>query len=434
MSYKQKTDCLKWQFDGIPEFGRGEMHPLFADCGSGLSKIPDTKTADNTFMHFFCGTSAEDVKEYSALLENEGFEKIYENIICGNLFFQFASDKGLLYISHMKNSAVTRIILDRCRTAKANSFGYCEYNAVRSDSEFAQYSLYYGKMIKGKTCDCGMNYVYRLRDNSLIIIDGGEMEQATDAAAADYIRFLHELTQTSENEKLTVSLWICTHAHNDHCDFMSKLIRFHSDEIMIERIAFNFPNPQNTRHSPSVNALKHRLCEKYPNAAYLKPHAGTAFSIANAQIEVLVSGEDTMGLDKDDPFPGTNSTSLIFRIIADGISTLFLADCSDDNGSVLIENYGSNVTDCNLLQAAHHGINRIYDVYEKLNAEKILLPQCRMNMDTRFSDVYAHLCVRFGEKNILFANDATYIFTLNDGKYSIREREQVGTEYDKSDW
>ena len=84
-----------------------------------------------------------------------------------------------------------------------------------------------------------MNYVFRLRDNSLIIIDGGEFEQATDVAVKDYMSFLHSLTSTNENEKMTVSLYICTHAHNDHCDFMSKIVRFYSDEIEIERIAFN---------------------------------------------------------------------------------------------------------------------------------------------------------------------------------------------------
>ena len=434
MDFTQQTDCRKWQFDNIPEFCGGRMSSLFANCGTGLNKGLDSKACDNSFMHIFFDTSAEEIKVYTELLEKDGCKKLFENSISGNLFYQFAVNDGILYISFMKGTAVTRIILDQCRQSDAGSFGYSDYEKLYSDTQLAQYSLYYDKMIKGTSCDCGMNYVFRLHDNSLIIIDGGEVEQATDIAVADYLAFLHELTGTQAGEQMRVSLWLCTHAHNDHCDFMSKLLRFHSDEITVERVAFNFPNPENTRHSPSVNALKQRLLKYFPNADYIKPHAGCKFSIANAELEFLVSAEDAVATDEEDPFPGTNSTSMVFTVTADGVKTLFLADCGEDNGSVMIENYDSSVTDSTFLQAAHHGINRIYEVYERLNAEKILLPQCIMNMHTRFSDVYEHLCSRYGEDNILLANDATDIFTLKDGKYTQKKRTQVGTAYDKSDW
>ena len=434
MNYIQQTDCKEWQFKNIPEFKGGTMNPLFADCGTGLNRIPDSVSKDNSFMHIFVSTDENSVKEYVSLLEKEGFEKVFENSICGNLFYQFRTDEGLLHISFMKNSKVARFILDRCRTADAGSFGYSDYKEIQPDTKLAQYSLFYSHMIKGTSCDCGMNYVIRLRDNSLIIIDGGEMEQSTDIAIADYLSFLHSLTGTAESEKLKISLWLCTHAHNDHCDFMSKLLRFHSDKFDIERVAFNFPNPKNIRHSKSVNALRQRLVGKFPEAEYIKLHAGSRFNIANAEIEVLLSAEDAVDTGEDRPFPGTNETSVVFRLTADGVSTLFLADCAWDNGDVLVENFDESYTDSAILQAAHHGINSIFYIYDRLNAEKVLLPQCRMNMDTRFKDVKEYLNNRYGEENILLANDATDIFTFKGGKYTIEKRAQVGTEYDRSQW
>lgn len=436
MTYTQQLDCSEWQFKNIPEFKGGQMTPVFADCGTGLSRIPDFKSKDNSFMHTFDGVSAESISEYANELEKGGFRKVFENKIDGNLFYQFAVGEGLLYISFLSVSKKARIILDRCKSTDIGSFGYSDYESVSDDTVIAQYSLHYHKMIKGTTCDCGMNYVIRLHDNSLIIIDGGEMEQSTDIAIADYLKFLHELTGTQDGEKMTVSLWLCTHAHNDHCDFFAKLIRFHSDEIEVERVAFNFPNPKNVRNSNSVNALKQRLVTKYPNADFAKLHAGAKFSIANAEIEVFLSNEDTVGVDEedDDPFPGTNSTSVIFRVTADGVNTLFLADCGTDNGAILIDNFGKDKLDCELLQAAHHGINSIYDVYERIDTQKVLLPQCPMNMDTRFSDVYDHLRKRYSEENICFADEYTYIFPLKDGKYTQAQREHIGTAYDKSDW
>ncbi len=427
MEYNQLTDCTEWQFKDIPQFEGGEIQPYFADCGTGLGD------GNGSFMHTFLNADEKSVLKYAAELE-KSCDKTFENKIEGNLFYQFRVNDGLLYVSYLKNSGTVRVILDRCESAEVNDFGYSDYENKCDDTKFAQYSLHYDEMIKGTTCDCGMNYVYRLRDNSLIIIDGGEFEQSTDLAVKDYMDFLHSLTGTQDGEKMRVSLYICTHAHNDHCDFMSKIIRFYSDEIEVERAAFNFPNPQNTKHSGSVSDFKKRLSEKYPDIKYIKPHAGCQFETANAEIKILVSNEDTIGIDEEDIYPGTNDTSMVFSVETDGIRTLFLADCGDDNGSVLISNYSRDITDSNFLQAAHHGINSIYDIYERLDTKFLLLPQCRMNMDKRFADNFSHMCARYGEENILMAHDATDIFTIKNGGFTHEKRAHAGSAYDDSEW
>lgn len=434
MCYKQIENCTAWQFKGIPEFNCGVMDRFFYNCGAGFTAVPDTEAQDCTFMHFFKQCRAEDVSAYAASLEDAGFKKVYFNEKDGNLFYQFEVSEGLLYVSFMNGTGVARVILDRCKTAKAADFGYADYEDLRGDTVFSQYSLHYDAMIKGTTCDCGMNYVYRLRDNSLIIIDGGEMEQSTDVAVADYLDFLHTLTGTKSGEKMRVSLWLCTHPHNDHTDFVAKLMRFHSDEISIERTAFSFCYSQNTKHSPSVLTAEQRLIEKYPDAEYLRLHAGNKFSIANALVEVLVSSEDTIDVDDEDIIPGTNDTSVVFKITADGASALFLADCAWVNGDVLRLNFSSDTLNVDFMQVAHHGINDLHELYESIKAKTVLLPQCRMNMDTRFSANLTHLCELYGENNILFANDATDIFTLKDGTVSHTERAHTGTAYDNSEW
>lgn len=429
MEYVQATNAAQWQFNSVPAFSAGTLHPLFASCGKGLYP-----TEKDSFMHIFTGVESEGITAYAALLQAQGFENVYKNEIDGNLFYQFRTPEGLFYFSYMRGTGTARFILDRCKTETAASFGYRTYKDKRGDTVFAQYSLHYDAMIKGTTCDCGMNYVYRLRDNSLVIIDGGEMEQSTDLAIKDYMAFLHELTGTSDGEKMTVALWICTHPHNDHCDFFSKLLRFHADELTVERAAFDFPAPENVRHSLSVAKCIERLAEKFPDVSYLKAHAGSRFSIANARIEVLSSAEDAVGTGDEELFPGTNETSLIFRVTADGITTLFLADCAWTNGDVLINNYSDETLSCDIVQAGHHGINNTDELYAKIKAERVLLPQCRMNMDTRFGEVYETLRRGYGEENILFANDRTDIFTCRDGKLERTGREHVGEAWDGSEW
>lgn len=418
-----------WKLEGIPAFTAGRLSPLFADCGSGLA--PD---GPGSLMHTVSDTRRQDVEAYVSLLTAQGAVRVFENHIGDNAFYQLRTPEGLLHLSFMAGSGVTRVILDKCESVSMDRFGGSAYEEKRGDTVLAQYSLHYGEMIRGTTCDCGMNYVCRLRDNSLIIIDGGEMEQATDAAITDYMSFLHELTDTSPGEKMTVSLWLCTHAHNDHCDFFSKIMRFHADELQVARAAFDFPDPDNVRHSPSAALARERLMTAYPDAAYAKLHAGSRFTIANAEIEVLLSAEDAVGLHEEKPFPGTNDTSILFTVTADGVKTLFLADCAWDIGEVLTDNYSADALRCDILQAAHHGINDIKDVYAKIRAERVLLPQCRDNMHARFGDVYGTLCREYGEDALLFAHDRTDVFTCRDGAVTHTVRAHTGEPWDGSEW
>lgn len=433
MEYRQSEECKQWQFENIPAFPFGKMSALFADCGTGIGDWNED-TSDHSFMHTFFEVNGDEVREYADILLKNGFTPIYENEKDGNLFYQFTCREGLLYLSYLHETGAARVILDRCAGSDAAGFGYDEYESIREDTLFSQYSLHYDEMIKGTTCDCGMNYVMRLRDNSLVLVDGGEMEQATDIAAADFMVYLHEITNTGAGEKLRISLWLCTHAHNDHCDFLSKLIRFYGDEIQLERVAFNFPDPENIRNSPSVAMAKTRIREKYPEAEYIKLHAGMSFNIANARFDILLSAEDTVANDSEDVFQCTNATSTVFTVTADEVKTLFLADSCTENADVLTRNYSRETLTCHFLQAAHHGINEIYDTYEAIEARAVLLPQCLANMEKRFMEIYLHLCERYGKENIFFAHDGTCMFLCADGKYTLRIRPHVGTAYDGSEW
>lgn len=157
------------------------------------------------------------------------------------------------------------------------------------------------------------------------------------------------------------------------------------------------------------------------------------FKIANAQISILTSAEDVIECS-DDPFGGMNASSSVFSVEADGVKILFLADIEHRNGKVLIDSYTDDTLECKFVQCAHHGINKIPEVYERIKAEKVLLPQCLMNMETRFMDVFDDLKIYYGSDNILFAYDTTKIFRLERGSYSMTEKPHTGTDYDGSEW
>lgn len=427
MCYTQQLDCRQWQFSHIPAFTQGKMSPLFASCGEGI-------TRDGfSFMHTFFEVESHAAETYAEGLLMQGFSMVYQHHIGDNRFYQFAVNQSYFYISYLRNSKTARFLLEDC-TISPKEIADSKQKQIHADTVFAQFSLHYDDMNRYTTCDCGMNYVYRLRDNSLILIDGGEEEQCTEAAFREYLDFLHQLTDTAEGEPITVALWICTHAHNDHCDFFSKLIRFCHGEIQLNAVAFNFPDENNTKHSDSVAKLRERLAAYYPTVKYCKLHGGMRFPVGNASVTVLTSLENSIGVKEEHPFPGLNDSSTVFTVEAEGITTLFLADMGELNAEIFMQNYAPFCRQVDFLQAAHHGINAIFNVYEAVDAKVLLLPQCDKNMVTRFPEQLAHYMARYGEDNILLAHNQTDIFTLKNGAFTHTSRPHVGEAYDGSEW
>ena len=120
------------------------------------------------------------------------------------------------------------------------------------------------------------------------------------------------------------------------------------------------------------------------------------------------------------------------QIIFDDASVIFLGDAEESNGEALIALYGKNLLSCKYLQGAHHLINDDRSIYANIRAEKLLAPQGRFTVMTRFCDNIRYLTSLFGAENIYFAGDCTYVFTIKDGNESISYFESKGYVYDDS--
>ena len=163
---------------------------------------------------------------------------------------------------------LARIIIDNASSPLAQMNDTSD--DVRGDTALMQFSLHYGKMIRFHSCDCGMLYALRMRDNSVIIIDGGEIEQSTEDACDEFMRRLENLTGKEKGEKIRVSAYICTHNHDDHMDFFIKLLKRENDVLDIERVMFNFPSKTLLEYGiPCAEKLRSRIKKYAPNAKYL---------------------------------------------------------------------------------------------------------------------------------------------------------------------
>ena len=225
-----------WKLESIPAYSGGELFPTLYNCGSGLKEDFSGPTDEDSFMHIVNGTTRQEFEAYCGLLKDSGFEAVFENENEAGLFRQF-SGCVKVYAYYIFNENTARIILDRSGVS-VREFSQPAGPSLHDHTSMVQFGLFYSDMIKGTTCDCGMLYAIRLRDNRVIVVDGGEREQATEPATDEFMALLSDLTGNSE--KIVVAAWFCTHPHDDHMDFFCRMLRKFGDRIHVERAMFNF--------------------------------------------------------------------------------------------------------------------------------------------------------------------------------------------------
>ncbi len=424
---------------GVNKFGMKGSEVL--NCGAGMS-AEDKKNGgdDDSFMIVRTDTDGRAFRKFLKELEASGRKETYHREFNGNIFSQFENGEHYIYTYYIDSLGEARIILDNSSDCPVS--GADNTNAEQTEgTALMQFSLKYGKMIPGFSCDCGMLYALRLRDNSVIIIDGGEREQTTEDACDEFMERLYGLTNTKKGEKIRISAYICTHNHDDHMDFFIKLLRREKDVFILERVMFNIPSRTllgYSRDNPCTDELKKRIRKYAPDARYIKVHTGQTFKFPDSRIEILTTHEDVLPrsprVDADGVYRSINESTTIFSITFDDTTVIFLGDAEETNGENLINIYGKNSLSCEYLQCAHHLINDDRNIYSNIKARKLLIPQSRFIGGTSEVDNTRYLTDLFGEKNMFYAGDCTFVFTVVNGEETISRYEQKGYYYDSSEF
>ena len=86
----------------------------------------------------------------------------------------------------------------------------------------------------------GMGYIIKTSDGKLIVIDGGNTEDAYE--------FYRLLMEYSSGEKITVDYWIITHPHGDHvnCLIAMAATPYIAENIDINNLVYFFPTDFDT--------------------------------------------------------------------------------------------------------------------------------------------------------------------------------------------
>jgi len=441
----------------VPAYDGGTYSDGSYDIGYGMDITPGTSAGK---MQLVANTSVEEFCAYVAKLETAGYKRIFTNEINGNRYAQFLMEGGIVYVYYINKFSEVRVIEDHMG-CPIDRFGYTIPEGEGKDSSVIyQYGMMSipGAQYEGSTRvhqAAGMFYIIRLADSRLVLIDGGWESQATEKSVPEALKFLYEVSGTPAGEKIKIAAVIITHPHGDHKSFTHFLIRDFGDQLDVERCCYSLQSFDNIQgHNltyPDFGAL---LCERYPNALYLKPHTGQEFMLGDMKVEVMYTAEDMVLAENAKlSIKEVNNTTVVMKLTINGRSFMLLGDVGttvENTDYRIVEDMrvesrflsmyqdapGSFAhLESDIVQVAHHAINyRMPDYYFAIRARYAMLPGCDMAYEeypaSFFYRVIHHLITSGAVEVMASSRKTHWIEIARDGKITLGNEPLRGADDD----
>lgn len=253
----------------------------------------------------------------------------------------------------------------------------------------------------------GMGFVYITSNGSLIVIDGGNIE--------DGEKFAELLRNFSGKERARVSLWVLTHPHIDHYGALRTICESESlsETVSVERIMCLFPEQlaEQDRHDefirPACDMLKNAL--DVTGASFVEAREGLSLRIDTARLRVL-------SVPRLSGYTGPNSLSLIFSITGEKSRVLFTGDATKERLAETARRCGATLKS-DILQIPHHGLCDSGDIpfYRLVDAHTLLVPTCRAGERSMKSGYYKEAI----EPQLYAERHAEHIYRAYEGTVTL---------------
>ncbi len=431
--YKSSTDG-KQPLEKLPLYEGGEAADRVYLSGHGLNdaSFSDSKEA---LTQVISNTSTSQFDNYCKKLAKYGFSKGFSRTVDGNKYAEFTKDKELVYVYFTEACKEVRIIYDTTDSSTTvGDFGYSYTKKTNDSTELYQYGLSMSSTGMGinnpnnteRRIDCGMLYILKLADNSVMIIDGGGYQQMDNAEADKLMAFLREITGQSTG-KIKVAAWYISHSHVDHIAGLALFIKKHSASLDFDRIMFNFPSMNSEQpvvksggQSAYTKLIKYFSDYiKDDGVKYIKLHTGQQISLADITVDVIYTHEDAVN-----PYGGWgelendfNNSSSVIKITFDQKSFMVLGDINIPAADIILANNSDSVLKSDIVQMAHHVINNVSDLYHKIKAPVVLVPQSKAGADRGDTRKAAHAAAKTYVENdmIYYAGEETVGLAVQGG-------------------
>lgn len=188
-----------------------------------------------------------------------------------------------------------------------------------------------------------MSYVVKTENGKLIVIDGGNTEDAYSL-----LDLLYGLTN---GEKPVVDAWFITHNHTDHADALGEIVRNNFDKIEVKQVLWHLIDDDffNKVKAPAYAKESTDLIEEKLTDAVRITQVGEKITVDNVEFEIIYVSEDKFEYDL------INNTSMAFIMTVDGQKVLFLGDLGELAGNRVLEMHTPEKIRCDIVQMAHHG-------------------------------------------------------------------------------
>lgn len=343
-----------WVMDGIPK-----PPGFYAYYGAG----------GDSYVMYQSVASKGQFDGYCAALEREGFTKHYGTVEGKAFYACYYNDRAILNVSFSSADNGLRVTVDhREKSALPPLAPICDGTPNSAEPAL----LLFGDHMY-EVCDCGMGYIFRLSDGSLVVIDGGMPWPATIPPA-----FYERLSEMANGGKIVISAWILTHAHPDHTRVFVELSKTHGADIDLRRVIYNFPGrlmQLGSGHSAwcenEVRFVEEAIARFESKPEFIRAYTGQHYELPGMKIDMLFTLDDF----RQPFFPlNFNATSLIFRITVGEQTFMFLGDADPTSIGIIVAKYGSALKS-DVVQVAHHGYyGGTKEGYDAIDAPIVLWP------------------------------------------------------------
>ncbi len=429
----ENTSCITKQYtpDMMPDLSvMGTVSSATYNAGPGLANDRVSTTPEDALLKVISNTTAEKLASYTQTLEDSGYTLLNKNTLDGDTYYTYEKYGTLYYLYHSSRIGETRVIVDNCSDPLSKLA--VDYTPKAGDTtEFYQYSLNYDLADKAGydpvvytesgTINCGMCYIIKLPDNSVIVVDGAHEKQSTAKSRAGLVNFLKEITLTPDGQKVKVAMWYFTHAHGDHVRLAADILNEYTDEINLVSVTHNFTSYHQVGRGYDANTflLKDVINERYPNVLFHKLHTGEVFTMAGVKMEVVYTHEDATTASASSEIGDYNASSTVLKITLDGKSIMLLGDISEVAEKAIVGMHSAEYVQSDAVQVAHHCFNFLYKLYPMINAKIALFPQSMFYLKDPAngqSNLYKYQLVMEYADEEYFAHKYTYKFTVVNGK------------------
>ncbi|MBQ9098196.1 MAG: MBL fold metallo-hydrolase [Clostridia bacterium] len=316
----------------------------------GIPTLPNPcntyDAGENAYLLYHDKSNRSEFDNYCTALENAGFTKhCTEEMGLGIHSFYF-DRKAVISVSFSQHDQVLRAVVEPVGDTKLAPLGtICDGTPDSAKPCFVQMNDHLNDVV-----DCGMSYIFRLSDNSFILMDGGwDTEPIADA-------LYNKLRALAGEGDIIISAWFFTHAHVDHIGAFYPFARKYGDKVTLKRVIYNYPGESRITEMGDEFVRGYvrnfrRTLALFGDVDVIKARTGQRFHFQGLDLDQLFTYEDYM---MPRPLRTFNDTSLALLIKTADETFFFPGDASETMSGILVRKYGEGLKS-DIIQVAHHG-------------------------------------------------------------------------------